>query len=115
MTGYRELGQFIDGVPNTPDATDFHYQVNRPRESRIGLSGLNVNRLSKWSVGAYMVVALGAGAHPTQSPVQPHLRLELDINTSADFLGVIPPESLELVIDDLFTGASEISEQGTRF
>lgn len=115
QTGYGELRQFIDGVPTAPDATEFHYQVNRPRASSAGVNGLQVNRLSKWSVGAYKFVAMGAGAHPIESPLQHHLHLELDINTSADFQGLIPREEVVRVIDDLFSGAGEICEQGTRF
>jgi hypothetical protein len=115
-SGYRELGQFIDGVPNTPDATDFQYQVNRPRASRTGIDGLQVNRLSKWSVGAYGVFVISSAAvaasPSTTTQLLHHLRLELDINTSADFQRPIPRESVESVIDDLLSGASEICEHG---
>jgi hypothetical protein len=115
QTGYEELRQFIDGVPTAPDATDFSYQVNRPRSSATHIDGLRVNRLSKWSVGAYHFVTLGAGLHPIEGPLQPHLRLELDINTSADFQGLIPREAAVSVIDDLLGGAREICEHGNRF
>jgi hypothetical protein len=47
--------------------------------------------------------------------LQPHLRLELDINTSADFQGLIPREAAVSVIDDLLGGAREICEHGNRF
>jgi hypothetical protein len=116
-SGYRELAQFIDGVPNTPDATDFSYQVNRPRASRVGLDGLQVNRLSKWSVGGFKLLVIDAGGvqRPLQSPLQHHLRLELDINTGGDFSGLIPRDTVQRVIDDLFAGATEIVERGNRF
>ena len=113
-TGYRELSEFIDGVP-TPDATDFQYQVNRPRASRAGIEGLNINRLSRWSVGALGTVALlvGAGApHPIIGPLQHHLRLEVDVNTAADFQGVIPHDMIPALLDDLFAGVTEVCEQG---
>jgi hypothetical protein len=115
--GYRELSQYIDGVPNTPDATDFLYQVNRPRASRVGLDGLQVNRLSKWSVGAFRLIAVLAGAanaNPILSPMHHHLRLELDINTGADFPGKFPRQSVGAVLDDLVNGATEIFEHGNR-
>jgi hypothetical protein len=115
-TGYGELRRFIDGVPSSPDAADFLYQVNRARPSRVGLNGIHVNRLSRWSVGAYQFVALAPGSpHPIESPLQYHLRLELDISTSAHFRGLIPPEAAAGLIHDLFNGAQEISEQGNRF
>lgn len=115
--GYRELDRYIDGVPSTPDATDFHYQVNRPRASRAGLDGLQINRLSKWSVGGYGSVFFAPGvpnASPTQSPLLYHLRVELDISTSAAFNGLIPRDTVQSVLDDLFNGATEIAERGNR-
>jgi hypothetical protein len=107
----------IDGVPDTPDATDFQYQVNRPRPSRAGLEGVYVNRLSKWSVGAYQLLTVTVGAHVPNphsraTPLHFHLRLELDISTSADFQGLIPQERVENAIDDLFDGAIEVCERG---
>ena len=118
--GYRELRRFIDGVPNTSDATDFLYQINRPRSSLTSIGGLQVNRLSKWSVGAYLlgVISMGnteASHNMVNSPLQTHVRLELDISTSANFQAIIPRESTESVIDDLFKGAQEICEKGNRF
>jgi len=115
--GYRALEQFIDGVPNTPDAVDFQYQVNRPRSSGAGIEGIQVNRLSKWSVGAYQFLAVAPGPRPVllPTPLDHHLRLELDISTSADFQGVISAESAEAVIDDLFRAANEIGERGNHF
>jgi hypothetical protein len=117
--GYQELAEFIDGAPTSPDATDFQYQVNRPRESHTGIEGIVLNRLSKWSVGAYRVLNL-AVAPDKSSPVlgtalDLHLRLDLDISTNVDFQGVIPGERVEAVIDDLFAGALEICEHGNRF
>jgi hypothetical protein len=114
-SGYEELRQFIDGVPTAPDATDFSYQVNRPRPSRAHLDGLQVNRLSKWSVGSYKVFTLGPLSHSIESPLVTHLRLELDVSTNPDFQGIIPREAAVGVMDDLFNGAKEICEQGNHF
>lgn len=112
-TGYEELRALIDAVPKGADATDFHYQVNRPRASRAGLDNLKVNRLSRWSVGAYQrVVVVGGATNPVVGPLQTHLRLELDINTAQDFEGLIPRDRIERVIDDLFEGANEIYKGG---
>lgn len=113
QAGYRELTRFIDAVPKGSDATDFQYQVNRPRPSRAGISGLRVNRLSKWSVGTYqMVVVVGGSTNPTKGRIQAHLRLELDINTNPEYEGLIPRESIEGVLSDLFDGACEVYEHG---
>jgi hypothetical protein len=114
-SGYRELSEFIDGVPEASDATDFQYQINRPRPSAVDIEGLQLNRLSRWSVGAYKTVTLVSGGNPIQSPLVSHLRLELDINTNADFHGLLSPARAGDVIDDLFRGAKEISKQGNHF
>lgn len=114
--GYRELANFIDGVPESTDAVDFLYQVNRPRDSRAGIEGLYINRLSKWSVAEYRVVIFApAAASVATGALRYHLRLELDINTMAEFEGLIPQQKVDKVIDDLFEGAHEICEQGNRF
>jgi hypothetical protein len=111
--GYRELAQFIDGVPDASDAQDFQYQVNRPRPSKSEIEGLRVNRLSKWSVGAFRQFAMQLGTTaPSVGPSQVHLRLELDINTSEEFSGLIPRAGIESVVEDLLSGALEISERG---
>jgi hypothetical protein len=115
-TGYRELSELIDGVP-TPDATDFQYQVNRPRPSRTGIEGLQINRLSRWSVAAQGILAVHIGVgrpHPILTPLQYHLHLDLDINTNADFQEIIPQDRVPDLINDLFAGASEVSERGSR-
>jgi hypothetical protein len=115
VTGYRELTPLIDGVPEAADASDFSYQVNRPRPSRASVDGLSLNRLSKWSVGAFRSVIITGSAAPTLSDLHFHLRLDLDMNTNPESVSVIPRENAEGVIDDLFDAAREISERGNRF
>ena len=92
--------------------------MNRPRASRAGIEGLQVNRLAKWSVGAFLVfaVAFDGTSNPSSANSTPryHLHLDLDINTSADYQGVIPRGSIEGLIDDLFAAGQEISEHGNR-
>jgi hypothetical protein len=115
--GYRELERFIDGVPNTPDARDFSYQVNRPRANRVGVDEPDINRLSKWSVGGFRSITLDpavqrASAH--LGSMSHHVRLELDINTSAEYYGTISRDLMNLFLDDLENGAAEIVEHGNR-
>lgn len=113
-TGYEELSRFVDGVPSAVDATDFLYQVNRPRPSSAGLAGLRVNRLAKWAVAGLRLVALAGGPQNSMSAESYNVHLELDINTNPDYGVQIPRESVELVIDDLFAAAREVAEQGSR-
>ena len=117
-TGYQELSQFIDGVPNTPDARDFYYQVNRPRVSRAGIEGLQVNRLAKWSVGAFLVfaVAFDGTSNPSSATQRRAIicicfwiLIRVQITR-----GGIPRGNIEGLIDDLFAAGQEISEHGNR-
>jgi hypothetical protein len=115
-SGYRALASFVDGVPTSEDATDFIYQVNRPRPSNVPMDGLVINRLSRWSVAGVQMVALGAGALSwPATPMQTFLQLDLDLSTNADLSISIPSESVVPVIHDLVTAASEISTRGNRF
>jgi len=116
-TGYRELAEFVDGVPTDPNATDFQYQVNHPRPSHAGVDGLRINQLAKWSVGAFqsMRVTIGPGtANQVLGPLQYHLRLELDINTAGEFAGPIPQDRIEDVVHELLEGANEVCQHGSR-
>jgi len=109
-SGYRELAELIDGVPTDGDATDFLYQINKPRDSRRAV-GLRLNRLSKWSVGSYQLIGVVAG-NPLKGQERCHLRLELDINTPADRDVPLPAENVEAILDDLFDGAIEVCKFG---
>ena len=115
-SGYGELSHFVD-VPANPIASDFMYQVNIPRDCRAGVV-LRVNRLSRWSVASHRQIVVIRNSMTAQQPiVSPDsffLRLELDINTDADFEGMIPRDKIPAIIDDLFEGATEICEHGTR-
>lgn len=50
QTGYRQISAYLPSVRLDPEgSSDFSYQINRPRDSTSGISGLRINRLSKWS------------------------------------------------------------------
>jgi hypothetical protein len=114
--GYQSLKQFVDGVPDSDEATDFIYQINRPRPSCTGLSGLIINRLSRWSVAGFQLLAINVGEIASVgTPLQFVLQLDLDVNTNSDFKGPIPREHVRGIVDDLIEGAKEISTRGNRF
>ncbi|MGA2600060.1 MAG: hypothetical protein ABSH09_24085 [Bryobacteraceae bacterium] len=112
LSGYRELRNFIDGVPANEEASDFLYQVNIPRKSTTGIEGLTINRLSKWSVMLVRLMALSSFGAVLEGPENSVVHLDLDINTPQNF-GMIPKERIREVIDDLLSGALEISNSGT--
>jgi hypothetical protein len=112
-TGYKTLGEFIDGAPTDPNATDFSYQVNIPRDCQVGIDNLQINRLSRWSVTLMRLITVNTiKHHQTSGPDSYFLRLELDINTSALFEGLLPREKVSMILSDLLEGAKEIRDKG---
>jgi hypothetical protein len=107
--GYRELSNFVAGVPDPGEASDFQYQVNYPRRSRVGSQDLLVNRLAKWSVNAVRLGIIGPGGMAAAlGEIKSHLSLELDINTSGDRESPIPQEEIGDIVRDLLDGAKEV-------
>lgn len=112
-TGYARLRDFVDSVPQG-EASDFLYQVNRYRPSRV-FQGLTVNRLAKWSVSQIQLFTLdGVGLPRTGGRTLSFVNLELDVNTSADFAGPIPPASVNAIAEELRRAAEEIATAGDR-
>lgn len=116
-TGYRRLSTYLPAVELDPEeSSDFIYQINRPRTSRLGTSDLKINRLSKWSVATMRGVGLLVGS---ASVVDYDLgealfacRLELDINTAQDFRGEISPDQQAIVFQELVDLGKEIANEG---
>jgi len=79
-----------------PESTDFNLQINVPRGTRTGIDGLRINRLSKWSIMGLARIAFqaegGAIAATASQYVNQALRVEVDINTSAEFRRALPRE-----------------------
>jgi hypothetical protein len=112
--GYQHLRRFIGDAVPSGNASDFLYQVNRYRPSVAGVANLQVNRLAKWSVAQFQLFVVAAGGSPAFAPPLTFVNLELDVSTSADFPGPIPPDALGPVWDDVLSGATEIATQQDR-
>ena len=122
--GFRILSEYLPfDLPG--DASDFLYQINRPRESRALGDGSLVNRLQKWSVVSLKRVelTLGQGLGATGEPgpsaevIRPTTlghgcRLELDINTAAEREEPLPRERRVDILEELAELALEIASQG---
>ena len=113
-TGYRRLAVYLPSVTLDPEgASDFLYQINRPRESTSGITGLRTNRLSKWSVALHGLTAFSVEpAAITMSPPLAACRLELDINTTPDFQGELARQQLPRVFHELVHLGQEIASEG---
>jgi len=117
VAGYQGLIPYLqEYVRISPErSSDFSYQINRPRRFDDELK-IKINRLSKWSVGQAQVAqfALTPGTTPYVSVGQAttSIRLELDINTDAEFQGDLPPQRLPELFRELVNQGNEIAERG---
>jgi hypothetical protein len=116
-SGYRRLPDYIP-LNIEPDASDFLYQINHPIASRTGIEGMEINRLSKWSVSAFKLVGvtvpLASGApQPIVTPAPVFaLRLELDINTAPGFENQLPRNRFVDVYHELVSFGEQIVREG---
>lgn len=115
--GYLAIARFLPAIKlDAETSTDFSYQINRPRQSSI-LDGLDINRLSRWSVAALsgLVIQVMAG-QPVRafetSGQQSACRLELDVNTSPQSQGTLPSEKLPSLVNELVELGTEIARKG---
>jgi len=116
-TGYSAIATLLPKVDIDPEnSSDFLYQINRPRPSLSGISGLILNRLSKWSVLSTILlrVAVGGGGGSIQDARQPQFfcRLELDMNTDSDFRGDFSKDNMGSVFQELVDLGREIAKKG---
>jgi len=114
-TGYERLPNYVP-IEVDPEWSDFLFQVNKPGVSHSGIDGLEINRLSKWTIGAYQLTRVqftGGGILPQTSPHRVYLfRLELDINTPPTLPGPLPRERLIDVYRELVTYGRQIAADG---
>jgi hypothetical protein len=114
--GYRQISLYLPCVELDPEgSSDFSYQINRPRDSGSGITDLRINRLSKWSVAARARAQLSIGSAAvrySRSQEDFSCRLELDINTAADFQEELTCEQLPQVFEELVDLGQEIAREG---
>jgi hypothetical protein len=114
--GYEQLDSFLPTIElDTEGVSDFQYQINRPRPSNTQIEGLEINRLSKWSVAATRQVHVqmrGDSVGGLSGNELSACRLELDMNTSQYFQGELVPNQLPEVFDELINLGREIVRRG---
>lgn len=113
-TGYRRLAVYLPSVTLDPEgASDFFYQINRLRMSTSMVTGLRINRLSKWSVALHGLAAFSfEPATVTLNTPLVACRLEFDINTAPDFQGELSRQRLPQVFHELVHLGQEIASEG---
>ena len=108
--GYEALDGYLPTVTVDPKLSDFLYQVNRRRFSKV-IENLWVNRLSKWSTQQVESLTVSSDGSVVRGEATSACRLELDINSvpSAESL---PPDRLPRLFEELVALASEIALEG---
>jgi hypothetical protein len=111
QAGYRLLGRSLPAIRlDDEHSRDFSYQINRPRRSAV-VNDLMINRLSKWSVGAFQsFVAHEGGLTPGEKSFA--CRLETDINSDPEFGRALPSRDLINLFREFVEVASELAESG---
>ena len=114
-TGYRLLSSMLPAVRLEPASSDFLYRINRPRPSRVDPK-VRINRLTTWSVrfvARFGIRILGGRALPPELGPRRHaVRLELDINTPAEYEGPLRKDRLVAWFQELVEFGKEIAEKG---
>lgn len=115
--GYELIANYLPAVKIDPKgSSDFLFQINRQRKSNLDISDLKINRLCKWSISVirHTLVALDTTISKSKriSPDFYAGRLELDINTSQDFQGLLAREHLVRIYKELVDVGKEIVEKG---
>jgi hypothetical protein len=99
---YAKLSSYL-GIDIDPNSTDFLYQINRPKDCSAEITGLKLNRLTKWSCASLQLLEVQLdGSSSKQREVgnaQFFCRLELDISSNADFPGDLPQRQLPRIFE----------------
>lgn len=114
---YKLLSQYLPFFKYSEDTSDFLYQINR-RKASSSIPGLGINRLSKWASAVFKNVMFSFSiASQTPASVQQSeafyaCRLELDINSIAEYEGTLPNDKLLPLLDELIELGKGIAQKG---
>lgn len=114
--GYTLLSKYLPAVDLSVNSSDFLYQINRPRSSKVlQMKTHRINRLTKWacvSMQRSIIELHGGMGTSTLGDPRYACSLELDISTSGDFKGELPKEVLEQVFREQYDLGKEIASKG---
>jgi len=112
---YARVSEYVP-IRINPESSDLIYQINLASDSKTGIEGLKLNRLSKWSAAALrsLELTLGAGGGMrTRVPELVAIRLELDVNTLPG-TGVTPLPKAQILglFHELMSEGERIATEG---
>jgi hypothetical protein len=110
---YLRLPDYVP-VQVDPESSDFLFQINLPTRSRSDIEGLAINRLSKWAVTMFKLIALTAPGGPITQDLKTTiaLRSEIDINTAQEYQGELPKDRLLQLMDELIELGRDLITNG---
>ncbi len=111
-SAYALLGSYLPFVEVDPASSDLNFQVNRRRDCKSGIQNLQLNRLGKWSAAKMSLQMPSGEDQPIAAGDHFACRLELDINTSADYRAELPKERLGQLFEELVELGKEIASKG---
>lgn len=115
--GYRLASKYLKRSVkiDAEGSRDLLYRINRRKPSALSMPGLEINRLTTWSVVVLKHVAMMVeGEQASAMPVAKEyaLRLELDINTTQEFRGPFGQPDLAVVLRELVDCAEDVGASG---
>ena len=116
----RRLDELLPTVRVEPEITqDFMYRINKRRDSRSGIEGLKINRLSTWAAVQVIETRIHVSEgdqgtlNMTQLPNSRGLcRLEIDINTIPEFNQEFDKDMVLDIFNELVDIGNEIATEG---
>lgn len=113
--GYKFIAKLLPSVRiDVDNSSDFLYQINRPRKTTTGVDDLSINRLMKWSVALIKKFAVSPQGVDFVDAGENSVRLELDMNTAAEYNGVFPRDKHNMLYAELVSLAKEILIYGDK-
>ena len=119
LNAYEVLNDLLPTIEiDSKNTHDFHYRINRRRSSHSSGAGMEINRLSTWS--AANVSTIGVDISPNKQGIPRIIksinhsvcRLELDINTAAEFNAQIDKSIVTELFSELVYLGNEIASEG---
>ena len=108
----RVLAQYLPSIDmETTELRDFLYQVNRRRSSET-ITGLEVNRLVKWSTQRIQEIVVSAQTKVTVGDLTFATRLDVDVNSDPEQVGNLRSNRLVRLFEELVSLAQHIATTG---
>ncbi len=115
VESYRRLASLVNGLNlESPEAADFFYRINRPRNGPENLDNIKINRLSQWSAIAKVVTVidnLGTPKPPVELGIGSLLNTDISTPLETD-ISTLSKEALGHLLGLMLSWSMELSDKG---